>query len=129
MLALTLTGVVEVVVVVVGGWLGQSRMLTRHTSTVRTEHFTDPSPAKTGTGTSRVTFFSPVPVPVTPVQLRTTKARKLIISATRIFEGNLTPDLDSDGQKEPENDVFMLFPRHFGWAKFFGKFFQIYTTN
>src|SRR5258705_12727251 len=67
---LTLTRVVEVVVVVCGGagtgpeggW--QSRMLTRHAST---EHVTYPSPAKTGTGTSRVNFSSPVPVPVTPV--------------------------------------------------------------
>src|SRR5258705_6358287 len=67
---LTLTRVVEVVVVVCGGagtgpeggW--QSRMLTRHTST---EHVTYPSPTKTGTGTSRVNFSSPVPVPVTPV--------------------------------------------------------------
>jgi len=39
-----------------GGW-----------STLWTDLVTDPSPAKTGTGTSRVTFFSPVPVPVTPV--------------------------------------------------------------
>ena len=43
------------------------RMLTRHASTVRTDLVTDPSPAKMGTGTSRVIFFSPVPVPVTPV--------------------------------------------------------------
>ena len=67
---LTLTRVVEVVVVVCGGagtgpeggW--QSRMLTRHTST---EHVTYPSPAKMGTGTSRVNFSSPIPIPVTPV--------------------------------------------------------------
>ena len=36
-------------------------------STVRTDLVTDPSPAKTGTGTLRVIFFSPVPVPWYPV--------------------------------------------------------------
>src|SRR6266540_265809 len=44
-----------------------SGMLTHHESTVQTDHVTHPSPAKTGTGMSRVIFFSPVPVPVTPV--------------------------------------------------------------
>jgi len=36
-------------------------------STVWTDLVTDPSPAKTGTGTLRVIFFSPVPVPWYPV--------------------------------------------------------------
>jgi hypothetical protein len=45
------------------------------------------------------------------VQLRTTKANQLIISGTRFFGENLTTDLKPDGQKEPKNGVFMLFPR------------------
>ena len=69
----------EVLTLVCGWWWlsstcgvveGKTGGLTRHhhhASIVRTDHVTDPSPARTGTGTSRVIFFSPVPVPVTPV--------------------------------------------------------------
>ena len=37
-------------------------MLPRHASTSRTEPVTDPSPAQTGAGTSRVKIWSPVDV-------------------------------------------------------------------
>jgi len=46
----------------------------------------------------------------TRLQLQTPKVHKSLILSTRIFEGNLTPDLTLDRQKEPENDVFKLFP-------------------
>jgi hypothetical protein len=45
------------------------------------------------------------------IQLQTDKGNKLIISGTRFFGKNLTADLKQDGQKEPKNGVFMLFPR------------------
>jgi hypothetical protein len=57
------------------------------------------------------------------LQLWTTKVNKFDISGTRFFGKNLTTDLKPDRQKEFKNDVFILFPRLFGCAKFLSKFF------
>jgi len=48
-------------------WWRLSKMLPRHASTSQTEPVTDPSPAQTGTGTSRRKIFAPVPVPQDPI--------------------------------------------------------------